>query len=308
MDTYVTIKIFHNGKEKARWERALDRAIERMRSVDSLCNRYDPDSELSRINRRAGAGWTAVSTDMAELLHRSMEISEITQGCFDPTIGVLMDRYGFGRKDSLDLPSAADLRQLLQRVDYRLLQVRGDSVRLLQPGMLIDLGGIAKGFAMDKAMACLTEFGVTDCQIDVGGEVSTLATGLTAGRRKIYIRDPRQRDQFYGRFPMDQGCVATSGDYERFLLYRGERWHHLLDPATGLPARGCRSATIKTTDNTLCDGLSTAVFVMGPEKGLALVESLPEVEAVILYDGAEGLRCAISSGLQRTFELLNEQD
>jgi thiamine biosynthesis lipoprotein len=170
--------------------------------------------------------------------------------------------------------------------------------------MLIDLGGIAKGYAVGEAIKALQAHGVTDAQIDAGGDLATIASPLTAGKRHIYIRHPEDRQKYFGRFRMDVGTVATSGDYERYFIYNGQRFHHILDPRNGLPARSCRSVTIRAMDAALADGLSTAVFILGPDQGMALVEQLPDVEAVILYDDGHGLQSKVSSGLQAGFELL----
>jgi len=308
MDTYVSMKIFYTDGREARWRRVLDQAAERMALIDSVCDVYRSTSDVSRVNARAGSGWTRVSPETAAVLAKALEISRLSAGRFDVTVGVLMQRYGFGRSENLLLPTPEEMADLLDKVDYRAVQLQGDSVALRKAGMALDLGGVAKGYAIDEAMHVLSVAGVTDAQVDVGGEVSTLAGPVTAGKRHIYVRDPRQRERFYGRFRMDQGCVATSGDYERYFMHQGKRFHHILDPRSGLPAWGCRSVTIQAPENSLCDGLSTAVFVAGPQQGMALVESLPGVEAIILYEDDQGLHHMISSGLQKSFQRLSAEE
>lgn len=308
MDTYVSMKIFYSDGRETQWGQVLEQAVERMALIDSVCDLYRSTSDISRVNARAGAGWTRVSPETAAVLAKALEISRLSSGLFDVSVGVLMQRYGFGRSESLSLPTPEELAALLTKVDYRAIQLQGDSVALRHAGMALDLGGVAKGYAIDEAIRVLSAAGVTDAQVDVGGEVSTLAGPLTAGKRHIYVRDPRQREKFYGRFRMDQGCVATSGDYERYFMHQGKRFHHLLDPRSGLPALGCRSVTIQAPENSLCDGLSTAVFVAGPQQGMALVESLPGVEAIILYEDDQGLHSLVSSGLQKTFQLLSAEE
>ncbi len=174
----------------------------------------------------------------------------------------------------------------------------------MDPETRLDLGGIAKGYAADAAMEVLRRHGFFDAQVDAGGDLRTLATKQTQGKRKVYVRHPILGDAFYGRFPMDEGAVATSGDYERFFEEDGVRYHHLLDPKTGMPAAGCRSVTIVGSDAMTCDALATAVFVLGPEQGLLLIESLPKTEGVILYEEHGILKEKISSGLAPIFEHL----
>lgn len=304
MDTYVTIRVFYQDLNRAAVEQAIADATERMSAIDSLCNRYRENSEINRVNRLAGRQSVALSNDMATVLQRALQVSRLSNGLFDPTVGVLLIRYGFGRSDTLHLMSEAERHSLLPLVHYENIRLRGDSVRFAIDGLTLDLGGIAKGYAVDEAMNMLQARGITDAQIDAGGDLVTISSPLTAGRRHIYIRHPRDREKFFGRFRMDTGTVATSGDYERFFMYNGERFHHLLDPRTGLPARLCRSVTIRASDPTLADGLSTAVFILGPDQGMALVEQLADVEAVIIYEEVNGLQYKVSSGLQASFELL----
>lgn len=305
MDTYVSVRVFYRGQTEKSIRDAVDRAMKQMAMVDSLCDNYRNDSEIARINRRAGCGWTRVSPVMRDILQQSLHISALSQGRFDISIGPMMACYGFGRQDTMHLPTTVERLAALAQVNYRLIKLQGDSLALLQKGMALDLGGVAKGYAVDQAIAALSACGITDAQVDAGGDLATLSSPLTQGKRHIYIRHPRDKEKFYGRFPMDAGNVATSGDYERFFIQDGQRWHHILDPATGLPAHGCRSVTIySTVSNVLCDALSTAVFVLGPDRGLALIERLDQVEAVIIYEDETGLHHKTSSGLAQKFELL----
>lgn len=304
MDTYVSIRVFYSEQNPATVAGAIAAAVERMGLIDSLCNRYTANSEISRINRHAGQHAVPVSNDMASLLERTLQVSRMSSGVFDPSVGVLLDAYGFGRSDTLHVLSEAERKALLSLVHYDQIRFSGDSVRLQDHRMLIDLGGIAKGYAVGEAIKTLQARGIGDAQIDAGGDLATIASPLTAGKRNIYIRHPLNREKFFGRFRMDVGTVATSGDYERYFIHNGERFHHILDPRTGWPARLCRSVTIRAVDAALADGLSTAVFILGPDKGMALVEQLPDVDAVIIYEDDQGLQYKVSSGLQAGFELL----
>ncbi len=305
MDTYVSMRVFYREQTEKSVQAALDQAMKRMMVVDSLCDNYRSNSEISLINERAGSGWTPVSADMRDILQQSLHISALSQGCFDVSVGPLMKCYGFGRLDTMHLPNNDELLRTLARVNYRFVLLQGDSVSLQHKGMALDLGGVAKGYAVDKAVAVLSACGITDAQVDAGGDLAAWAGPMTRGKRHIYIRHPQNKEQFYGRFRMDSGHVATSGDYERFFVQDGQRWHHILDPATGRPARACRSVTIQSPlSNMLCDALSTAVFVLGPDKGMQMIESLDRVEGIIIYEDETGLHHKISSGLAQTFELL----
>jgi FAD:protein FMN transferase len=304
MDTFVSIRVFYRNQAREEISRALDQAAQRMVRIDSLCDHYRRNSEVSRINSQAGTGWVPVSPEVRDILRESLQMGELSQGRFDVSIGLLMDRYGFGRQEMINILSPDEIARILKKVNYKNIRLQGDSVSLLQKGMLLDLGGVAKGYAVDEAMRVLSGLGMTDAQVDAGGNLATRASPMTAGKRHIYIRHPQAREKFYGRFRMDNGCVATSGDYERYYMYNNKRYHHILDPKTGLPAWGCRSVTIQAPSAMLSDILSTTIFILGPEQGMALVESLPDVEAIVLYEDDNGLHHKSSSGLVQNFELL----
>ncbi len=306
MDTYVTIKAFPAPGARAEAETIIERAAARMRAIDSLSDNYWDDSEISRLNHHAGAAALPLSADMRAMLTAALRVDSLSGGAFTPVVGRLTELWGFGRRDSMRVPPESERLQAVAHTGRQAVQLQGGHLRFLDPLARLDLGGIAKGYAVDAAIALLQENGISDAQVDAGGDLRTLASAATAGRRKIYVRHPALHEAFFGRFPLDQGAVATSGDYERFFEVDGVRYHHLLDPATGMPARGCHSVTIIGSEATLCDALATAVFVLGPEKGMQLIEALPGIEGLILTETAGTLQAGLSSGLTSRFEQLSQ--
>ena len=304
MDTYVTIRIFPPPGERSTAESVIDSALARMEQIDSLASNYSQEGEIARLHRQTSSGPAPISAELRMMLQGAAAVDSLSGGAFTPALGTLTELWGFGRRDTMRVPGESERREALRHCGRQTMRLSRDGLELFDPAARLDLGGIAKGYAVDEAIAILQRNGLRDAQVDAGGDLRTLATALTAGKRRIYVRHPRIADAFYGRFPLDEGAVTTSGDYERFFIEAGIRYHHILDPATGMPARGCQSVTITGPVAMQCDALATAVFVLGPEAGMRLVESLPGVEALILYDQGGRLAEKISSGLAPRFERL----
>jgi thiamine biosynthesis lipoprotein len=213
------------------------------------------------------------------------------------TFGALSGLWKFDHDQDNHVPDPVEIRSLLSLVDYAALEVdeRAGTALLKREGMRVHLGGIGKGYALDRAVESLRRRGLRDFMIQAGGDM------YVAGRQgerpwRVGIRDPRgPADRSYAALDLFDAAVSTSGDYERFFMKDGRRYHHILDPDLGEPARGCRSVTIVTAHATLADGLSTGVFLLGPGRGMALIERLPDLEGVIVTDANEVF---ISSGLR----------
>ncbi len=257
--------------------------------VDREMSEWRDDSPLSAINRAAGGAPLPAPPALREILRRAREISERSDGAFDVTWAALAGVWSF-QALSPSLPSAAELERARSLVDYRLVEIDepAGTVRLARPGMKIGLGGIAKGNALARAGAALRAAGVHAFLLSAGGQVLAGERDPTIGPWRVGIRDPRgPRDDFFAAIELDSTSVSTSGDYERFFLLDGKRYHHILDPRTGTPARGLRSATIVAQEPVLADALSTAVMVLGREGGRALVATFPGVEALVVDERGE---------------------
>jgi len=306
MDTFVTIRVYDRHLPKDKILSVIAEAETRIAEIESLTTTYQKNSEVIELNKHAGQGVQKVSPDIIKITRLAQQVSAWSSGAFDITVGPISMLWGFGRSEHMRVPPADSIQALLPHVDYHKVRVLDQGIEITDPRAGIELSGIAKGYAVDRAIETLRAAGVTDAQVDAGGDLRTLASELTIGKRHVYVRHPRDHEQFFGRFRMDEGAVATSGDYERYFIQDSVRYHHILNPATGYPARKSVSVTVKGPTTALCDALSTAVFVMGPKEGIALLERLDDIEGLIIYQENGELKYNITSGLKDSFELLTK--
>lgn len=282
------------GKDVAELDRVIGLALDELRRVEDVFTVWR-ESELTRLNARAGQGPIPVSHEMAQLLAIAVECGRVTNGAFDVTYFPLRPLWDY-KAEHPTLPSEEAIRAALERVDYRKVRVdlEHDTVEL-PAGFSIDLGGIAKGYGVDRAMDILLAQGLRNGLVQAGGDTKAL------GRKfdkpwQIAIKNPRRSGEVFAVLPVVNQCVQTSGDYERFFEIDGKRYHHIVDPRTGRPSEGCMSATVIGPEATFADGIATAMCVLGPEAGMAIIEELERVEAVLV--GMDG-KVHLSSGLQK---------
>jgi thiamine biosynthesis lipoprotein len=265
--------------------------------LDGLLSVWKDGSDVLRLNAAAGEHPVKVSPETIEVLGIANQVSEETGGRFDVTFGALTDVWKFDQDQDGTIPTAEQIRQRLRLIDYRALVVdkEAGTAFLKRRGMRVHLGGIGKGYAVDRAVAILRGHGLNDFTIQAGGD---LYVGGRHGDRswRLGIADPRAPDgPSFATIELENSTLSTSGDYERFFMKDGVRYHHILDLSTGQPARLCRSVTLVTSRAVIADALAKGVFVLGPKEGMALIERLPDVEGVIVSGTNEVL---VSSGLQ----------
>ncbi len=284
LDTLVRIAVYDSGLSRAKIDQAIDSAFQRIGQVERITSCHLPESELSLAVSRAYREPVPLPDELVRILNFSREVSESTSGAFDVTIGAVKNLWEFD-KEVPRIPDKELLEQALLKVDYRKIHLQGSLLSLGIEDMSIDLGGVAKGFAVDEAVAALVKYGVRAGLVEAGGDLRTF--GLPEGREtwKIGVRHPAgARSDLYGIISMGEMAVATSGDYERFFIHEGIQYHHLLDPETGYPARGCTSVTILAGTAMTADAYATAVFILGPEKGKKLLDSVPGVDGMIIFN------------------------
>jgi thiamine biosynthesis lipoprotein len=278
-------------------KRAFDEVFAEFTRLEQLMSTWIPGSDVSRVNRDAGVGPVPVSAEVRDVLETARQMSEWTGGKFDVTFGALSGLWKFDHDQDNVVPDMGEVRRRLPLIDYRAIQIddSAGTVFLSRKGMSIHLGGIGKGYAVDRAAAIFRRLGLSAFMIQSGGDI--YVAGMKDGRPwPLGIQDPRgPANRVFAELHLTNGTFSTSGDYERTFMKNGRRYHHILDPATGEPARGSRSVTIVSNRAVLADGLSTGVFILGPDAGMALIERLPDVEGVIVSDKNEVL---ISSGLR----------
>ena len=290
MGTRIAVEAWHEDAAEA--ERAIEAVIAEMRRIDALMSTYKPESQLSRVNREAAAGPVPVDPELARLVARALEFSGMSGGAFDITyasVGYLYD-YRAGRH-----PTDAEIEAALPAINWRHVAVDlpASTIRFLRPGVRIDLGGIAKGHAVDSSIAILAARGIRQATVTAGGDSRII--GDRGGRPWIVgIRHPDDRERVIARIPLADAAISTSGDYERYFDEDGVRYHHIIDPKTGRSPHGVRSVTIIAPESTLAEGLTKSVFILGPERGLPIVEAQPDCDAVVVM--ADG-RVLYSKGL-----------
>ena len=278
MGTRIHAEVWHEDPIVA--ERALVAVMEEMRRIDNLMSSYKLESELSLLNRNAYDRPTAVSSELYDLLEKSHQISELTNGAFDVTYASAGRFYDY--RNAIR-PADAQLELAVEAIDYRHLQFNRtkQTIRFAHKSVYVDLGGIAKGYAVDRCIDQLRRLDIKQAMVSAGGD-SRIIGDHRGQPWSVGIKDPRDPQTMVAVLPLENTAISTSGDYERFFVEDGVRYHHILDPGTGQSASGSRSVTILGEQATFTDALSTSVFVMGPVKGLALINRLPGVDAVIV--------------------------
>lgn len=290
MDTIISIEI-KGSKNSA------SIVNEGMKIFQDLQYKFDlnsQSSDVSRINLSSGIGPVEVSNDTLEIVKRSIDFSKISNGAFDITIGAVTKIWGF-TDGNYRLSDDKEIKKAVKLVDYKSIDISDSKVELKKKGMAIDLGAIAKGYGVDKVYDFLISKGIREAIIDAGGTIRTI------GDRKkwrIGIKDPSGKRDVIGILNLDSGlAVSTSGDYERYFIRDGKRYHHILDPKTGYPANYCRSVTVVSDSAAKSDALSTAIFVLGPESGLELAKKLSV--GVVIIDKDDNI--FISDNLKKSF-------
>jgi thiamine biosynthesis lipoprotein len=283
------------GTDVVELDRILGLVLDELLRVEDVFTVWR-ESELTRLNQRAGQGPIPVSREVAEVLSISVECGRVTHGAFDISYFPLRPLWNY-KAEHPTLPTQAEIDAALAFVDYSRIEVDLERSTVEMPaGFSIDLGGIAKGYGIDRAMRVMLDQGIKNGLVQAGGD--TKALGRKFGEPwQIAIKNPRQRGEVFAVLPVANQCVQTSGDYERFFEIDGQRFHHIIDPRTGRPSQGCMSATVIGPEATFGDGIATAMCVLGPEAGMAIIEQLDRVEAVLV--GMDG-RVHLSSGLQRS--------
>lgn len=277
-------------------EKAISEAFEALKKVDALMSTYKEDSEISILNRE---GEKQVSEETLEVIEDAIKFSNITDGAFDITVRPLINLWKKAEKEE-KVPTEMEIEEAISLVGYQRIILEGNQIRLEKKGMQIDLGGIAKGYAVDKAIEALKKNSTKRALVNAGGDLYALGKAPQAGGWSIGIQDPRDEDKIIDIIKVKDKAVATSGDYRRYFTLEGKRFSHIVNPKTGLTVQDVpMSVTIIGPDATTTDALSTGVFVLGPEEGMKLIESLPGVEGMII---SEGMKKLTSQGWEEFLE------
>jgi len=306
MGTSVEMKVWTDREVAAR--AAMDDAHQEIKRIEAMMTTWNDTSEVARINAASGGAPVAVSQELVDVLKGARAIHDASEGVFDISFYAMKGLWRFDQDAVNEVPADAAIKARLPLIDGKKVEIdeKAKTVRLASKGMLINLGGIAKGYAVDKAAAVLQKHGFTSVVVQAGGDL------LVRGRKgedpwRVGIRDPRgEVNDYFAIAPIRDAAFSTAGDYERGFVKETPtgkvRYHHILDPRTGYPATACRSVTIFAPDALTADELDDAVFILGPEKGLPLVEAREGVGAVIVD---KDNKVIVSKRLQGVVEILH---
>ena len=278
MGTLVEVQFWLDEPEDA--DRLLAASMAEFDRIEALMSTYISTSEMSRVNAKAGEVPQRVSAELFGLLQQALELSSTTNGAFDISYDSVGYLYDFRKRQR---PDPMEIAARLSAVDYHnvVLDESDQTVSFTRPGVRINLGGIAKGYSVERVIKLLRDAGVKHALATAGGD-----TRILGDRRNkpwiVGIRDPDDSEAIFTRLALTDEAVSTSGDYERFFIEDGKRYHHILSPADGKPVEGVRSVTVIGPNATMTDGLSTSVFVLGPQPGIELIDSMPGYEAIII--------------------------
>ncbi len=293
MGTAIHVELWHNDKAVA--DRLIQKVFDEMQRIDKLMSPYKKDSELSLINNLAAKQPLKISSELFDLIQKSINVSTLSNGAFDITFSSVGQFYDYRKRIK---PTKAQVEKNLKKINYKSIKLNSsnNTIYFTQQGTRIDLGGIAKGHAVDNAIQLLQENGITQAMVSAGGD--TRIIGDKGGRPwYVGIRHPRKKGKSAVILPLSQSAISTSGDYERYFIKDNVRHHHIIKPSTGDSARELRSVSILGADSTTVDALSTTVFILGLNKGMKLISELPNTEAIIIDNNG---RMHYSTGLATT--------
>lgn len=302
MGTLVSITAVGHTHDEA--NAAITAGFHEIKRLEQLLSTWIPSSELSKVNAAAGRNAVKVSLETMTVVRKALQIAEMTEGAFNIAVGPAIDAWNVSDKPRL--PTAEELAALKPLVDLQDVHtdVSEGTIRLQKPGMRIDVGGIGKGYAADLVVTVMVKAGAVAGVVALSGDIKTFGR-LPDGRGfRVGIQHPRKEGELLAEIDLQDEAISTAGDYERFFEKDGVRYHHILDPSTLQPARGCQSVSVIAKEGVWADGLDTGIFVLGAERGMELVEQLADVEAIIVdRDG----RVLISSGLRDRVKLLTDR-
>lgn len=287
MGTHITLAAYTtDALDEPALRDKLGKALAEIRRLEGLMTTWREDSELSRVNAAAGQGAVAVSAETLRVIEKSVWMSARSEGVFDITFEAMHGLWKFDQDLEEKIPDRRAVDAARKLIDWKKIRIDPEArtVKLERPRMRMSLGGIAKGYAVDAAARVLREEGLAAFFVQAGGDLFVQGRKPDGSAFRVGVRDPRGRDQadWFAMLEVVDHAFSTAGDYERGFIKDGKRYHHIIDPRTGFPATACRSVTVWARDAFTADAVDDAVFILGAEKGLALVESLDDAGAVIV--------------------------
>jgi thiamine biosynthesis lipoprotein len=294
LDTVMSVIIKEEKGTDA--NKIFSHLLNEIKRLDNIFNVHKENSEISRINQSAYKKPSSMSLDFKYVLLKSIYFHNITYGKFNSTMLSLKNIWNFSSTSSFVLPDKNQINAALQDIGHKYLKISKNYIQITKKGVGIELGGIAKGYIIDRLTGILKSSGIKHALLNIGGDV--FALGRKGIRKwRIGIQHPRKsKNSIYKILNVENKSVVTSGDYERYVVIKGKRYHHIIDPETGMPSDKSVSATVIADDAITADALSTAIFILDPKSGIKLIEKLKGVEALILYKSKNRLKEAYTKG------------
>ena len=264
----------------------IDAAVEEIARIERLLTTYNEGSETNLINRNAGLAPVAVSRETFDIIERSLRISRVTQGAFDITYGSVDKRLWNFDEGMQELPDKAEAAKMVRLIDYRnvILDPENGTVFLKNSGMRIGFGGIGKGYAAERAKAVMRGMGVDSGVVNASGDLTAWGYQPDGRPWTIGIVNPKAANQVFSMLDITDMALATSGNYEKYIIIKGRKYSHTIDPRTGLPVQGIQSVTIISPNAEIADAMATPVMIMGIRAGLDMINQIRDIEAIIIDD------------------------
>jgi thiamine biosynthesis lipoprotein len=273
------------GKDTIEINQNIDVGIAEVKRIENLISDWIPTTPISEINRNAGIKPIVVSEELYNLVERAIKIAEITDGAFDISYAS-MDKIWKFDGSMKEMPSEVAIKESVSKIGYKniILDKKNSSIYLILPGMKLGLGGIGQGYIADMVTKLLKSKGVVSGIINVSGDISTWGKQPNGKQWKVGIKNPMNKNKIFAMFPLEDSAVETSGSYEKFVVFNGIRYSHIIDPRTGYPAKGLVSVSVFAKTTEIADALATGIFVLGKEKGMELVNKLPGISCIMVDD------------------------
>jgi thiamine biosynthesis lipoprotein len=302
LGTIINLKVFGNKGEEA-----IEKAIEKLNDIDDKMSAFKKYSEISKINSKAGATQEAVSKDTYFVVKKAVEYSKILEGTFDPTIRPLVELWKIGTEEAIPEKSKIEETLKLINYDHVILDGSNQSIMLKHKNQALDVGGIAKGFAADEVRDIFYKHNIKSALIDLGGNIFALGSKEDGTPWKVGIQNPFEpRGEYIGILSVKNKSVVTSGNYEKYFMKDGQRFHHIIDPKTGYPSQSkIISATIISDNSIDGDGLSTGVYILGINKAMEIIEAIDGIDAIFITDDKKVYK---TSGIDKSILTLTDEE
>lgn len=272
------------GNDLQRAEECIDAAVSEIRRIEELLTTFKESSQTNLINKNAGIQPVVVDEEVFNIIHRSLKISELTQGAFDITYGSIDKRFWNFDTNMTSLPDKQTAKQAVRLINYRnvILDVQDGTIFLKEKGMRIGFGGIGKGYAADRAKYVLRQMGVTSGVVNAAGDLTAWGSQVDGSPWTVGIANPNAKGRPFSFLNIGNMAVATSGNYEKYVVINGKKYSHTIDPRTGFPVTGIKSVTIICPSAELADAMATPVMVMGIRAGLDLINQMKDMACIII--------------------------